>query len=352
MWDMSIRRKSKLAIITIAHMACAAIGFAPSSNAATTANPSAADIISQINQYRAQKGLPAYKVNSSLMSSAQAQSDHQAAMNSVTHTGPGGSRPRDRAYAAGYGGGSTIWISEIIYGGSQATVTKAMSWWKGSQVHNDTMLSTRYVDIGAGVATAGGKTYFTAVMAVVAGGSWENSGEDSLSEPSNTVPVAPVVRATAHADGSIVHEVQPGQTLWTIAAVYEVPLDTILSLNDLSDSTVVYPGQEILVRPSHTPEPAGVQEDDAGETNPDPTSTGESPSVPPKARSSATPRPALAQAGEPGRTSHDPSRPSPRNTEDRGNSVGSIALGMLALYTLIAVLMFALRGGEEPDQSI
>ena len=76
----------------------------------------AAEIISLINAYRSENGLPAYQQNSILMGTAQDQSEYQAAIGSVTHEGPGGSRPRDRAYAAGYGGGKIIWISEIIYG--------------------------------------------------------------------------------------------------------------------------------------------------------------------------------------------------------------------------------------------
>jgi uncharacterized protein YkwD len=119
---------------------------------------SAAEVIAQINNYRAQNGLPAYSINSALMVSAQAQSDYQASITTVTHTGLGGSRPRDRAYAAGYGNGSTIWVSEIIYGGYQATVNVAMGWWKTSQIHNDTMLSSNYQEIGTGVSSSGGKT--------------------------------------------------------------------------------------------------------------------------------------------------------------------------------------------------
>lgn len=351
---MSLRSHLKLTLIVMALISCSGVAFAPAIDTDAASSPSASEVIAQINQYRTQNGLPAYRVNSSLMSSAQAQSDHQAAINSVTHTGPGGSRPRDRAYAAGYGGDSTIWISEIIYCGNQATVATAMSWWKGSQVHNDSMLSTRYEDIGAGVATSGGKTYFTAVMAVVAGGSASDSGGDSEGGAESGVPVVPVVKATARADGSIVHEVQTGQTLWTIAAVYEVPLDTLLSLNDLPNSTIVYPGQEILVRPAQTPEPISTPTremgEKVGESRLEPTSTRVSTSDLSTARPSTTPRAALAQAGEGETTSGELSRPNLGDAEGQSSSVGSIALGMVVLYTLIAVLTFALRVVEEPDQ--
>ncbi len=208
---------------------------------------SAAEVIAQINNYRAQNGLPAYSINSALMISAQAQSDYQASITTVTHTGPGGSRPRDRAYAAGYGNGSTIWVSEIIYGGYQATVNVAMGWWKTSQIHNDTMLSSNYQEIGAGVSSSGGRTYFTAVMGYVVGGTTADYGSSGSGEPA--ILTIPVEAAEPREDGSIIHVVRTGQALWNIAAVYDVSIEQILELNGLSQNSVIQPGQEILVRP-------------------------------------------------------------------------------------------------------
>src|SRR4030042_6620801 len=74
-------------------------------------------LIDAVNNLRAANGLPAYQVNSILMAVAQGHSDYQAAIGQVTHTGAGGTRPRDRAAAAGYGGGGTVFFSEKIGGG-------------------------------------------------------------------------------------------------------------------------------------------------------------------------------------------------------------------------------------------
>jgi uncharacterized protein YkwD len=217
-----------------------------------------AQLIAAINEYRAANGLPPYQQNNILMSTAQGQADYQASISTVTHTGPGGTRPIDRAYAAGYGGGDKIFVSEIIYGGGTATVNTAVNWWKGSQIHNDTMLASTYQEIGAGVAANGsGYMYFTAVTGWVANGvapptdSGSNlagsAGTDSGSAP--PIPIAvPVIVATPQADGSIVHVIRTGQVLWTVAAVYGVPLEELLEINNLPENALIFPGDEVLVK--------------------------------------------------------------------------------------------------------
>ena len=104
------------------------------------------------------------------MTAAREHSNYQATIGSITHSGSGGTRPIDRAYSAGYGDGQIIFVSEIIYGGSNASVNDAVSWWKGSAIHNQQILATTYVAIGAGIATDGTWIYYTAVMGYVAGG--------------------------------------------------------------------------------------------------------------------------------------------------------------------------------------
>jgi hypothetical protein len=57
----------------------------------------------------------------------------------------------------------------------------------------------------------------------------------------------PVTKADPQPDGSIVHIVRTGQTLWTIAAVYEVPLEQVMQLN--GNNETLYPGDDVLVAP-------------------------------------------------------------------------------------------------------
>lgn len=41
--------------------------------------------------------------------------------------------------------------------------------------------------------------------------------------------------------------VQPGDTLYSIAQTYNTTVDVLISLNNLSDSTIIYPGQLLIV---------------------------------------------------------------------------------------------------------
>lgn len=211
---------------------------------------SAYDVINAVNQQRAANGLPPFQVDGSLMAAAQAHSDYQASIGQVTHTGQGGSNAKSRAIAAGYGGGAAVYVSENIYGGSGASAQTAVNWWMGDALHQNTMLSPSYTDAGAGMASNGGATYITLVVGYIAGspGSGGSGSTVSTSAAGSSQAFIPVQISTPAADGSIVHVVQSGQTLWTIAAAYKVPLPEILQLNHMTDTTTIYPGNKVLVK--------------------------------------------------------------------------------------------------------
>ena len=59
-------------------------------------------------------------------------------------------------------------------------------------------------------------------------------------------------------DGSVVHIVQAGETLDSIAFAYEVTRADLIALNNISDPRIIQIGQAIIVRaPDPTPEPTG-----------------------------------------------------------------------------------------------
>jgi LysM repeat protein len=69
-------------------------------------------------------------------------------------------------------------------------------------------------------------------------------------------PRGMVVPATPDADGRIVHEVQPYQTLITIASAYNVTVERILALNGLQADWPLSIGQKLLISPGNvTPSP-------------------------------------------------------------------------------------------------
>jgi LysM repeat protein len=212
------------------------------------------EIIRLVNELRASLGLPAFQVNAALMAAAQGHAEWMAANVTYTHTGAGGSRPQDRANAAGYVG----YVSENIVGGTGMTPEGGVNWWRNSDIHYRTMTSTHYSECGAGYATGSGHNMYVLVV-----GQPSNAPPPSNNQPppaqnpiapaAEPVVVVPVEISPPREDGSIVHVVQSGQTAWDIAAVYGVDLVTLLELNNLPDNPILLPGDEIVVRPPERP---------------------------------------------------------------------------------------------------
>lgn len=299
---------------------------------------SPSEVISLINGYRAENGLPPYQENSILMMTAQGQADYIASQvqTSDIHAGPGGSRPRDRAFAAGYGGGEQIFISEIAKYGIGETAASALAWWQQSPDHNPTMIASTYTDIGAGVATDGnGRWYFVAVTGYSVGGSYTpNTGSSSSSAQVPAAPVMiPVTRADPQPDGSIMHIVRTGQTLWTLAAVYEVPLQQILDLNSFSESQVVHPGDDVIVAPAGSA-PTVQPTQDPNPTE-EPTATSEPTETP-----TAMPSPTLDALAPVEPTEEQLAVLSSTNDEGRGqqNSTVTLVVG-IALFSIVGVII-------------
>ncbi len=229
---------------------------------------SAYDLIAAVNQLRQANGLPPYQTNGSLMAAAQAHSDYQASIGSITHTGAGGSNAKSRAIAAGFGGGAAVGVSENIAGGGGMTYQAAVQMWQGDSLHMNTMLGGNYTDVGAGVAVSGNSVYFTLDVGYISGAEGSGSASSSSSSSSSgsvqptTIPYQPVVTSTPSADGSVTHTVLSGQTLWVISALYKVALPEILDLNNFSDSTLIFPGDQILIQPASltsTPSPTETE---------------------------------------------------------------------------------------------
>ncbi len=213
------------------------------------------ELIQRVNALRAQNGLPPYQTNAILMSVAQAHSEYQASIHQGTHIGPYGDHPRDRVRAAGYGGGAPIFVSENIAWGSvsHATPAWAVQLWTQDAPHLNTMLGS-YHDVGAGCASDGNMIYFTLDAAAISG-SAPAGGDEATTPVPTRLPVIPVVVATPNPDGSVIHVVRSGQTLLQIALAYDVPLETLLELNGLTEDSVIYPGQEIVIHPGLTATP-------------------------------------------------------------------------------------------------
>lgn len=253
-------------------------------------------LIAEVNALRASYGLAPYEVNNALTAIAQSHSEYMASSGSTTHSGPGGSRPYDRAVAAGYGGGAQVYVSENIAMGVNLSPQQTVyEMWQDSQ-HLETMISSLYTDIGAGMAVSGDYVYYTIDVGTLAGssgsGNSPSSGDqDSPATPAATVAIImPVEVATARADGSVVHVVAEGQALWHVAEAYDVPIPELLAQNNLTESSIIYPGDKLVVKTASqtltptaeaaeehettvTPTPTGTKKPTATPTSQPPTST-------------------------------------------------------------------------------
>ncbi|NDJ34243.1 MAG: LysM peptidoglycan-binding domain-containing protein, partial [Chloroflexi bacterium] len=233
----------------------------------TAPQPAAAQdpyaVIDLVNGLRAELGLPAYRVNAELMAAAQAHSEWAASIGTHSHTGAGGSTPRDRATAAGYGGGAPVRVSENIYWGGRATPANAFEWWSNSAIHYQGMTSTNYLDIGAGIATdADGSGYYTLKFGVIIAEAPPppTAAPEAGLDAEPALPVDPIALAEPNADGSVIHEVGEGQTVWAIAEAYDVPVSEVLALNRLTEDAIIYPGTELIIVPA----PVTVEEEPTG----------------------------------------------------------------------------------------
>ncbi len=223
------------------------------------------ELIDAVNSLRAQNGLPGYSINSILMSVAQAHSDYQAAIGAWTHYGPSGERGRDRALAAGYPVGS--FFSENVWMGQNLTAQDVVNNWKADAPHLETMLSTNLTEVGAGVSCSGDHCFFTLDAAQPSGAPIVPTPTGGTAAPTSTsggtvFPTRIVVFPnTPKSDGSVVHIVQPGETLFTISLAYKTTVDGLKSLNRLS-SDLIYPGDTLIIflaRPTETVAPTETE---------------------------------------------------------------------------------------------
>ena len=200
------------------------------------------------------------------MLAAQGQADYLASIAPNIgngHVGLGGTDADARALAVGY-----PYIEGLDINENWAAIPLNMSietliatgW--SDEAHMHTMLHERGQHIGVGVAISGSTAYIIVDVAAF----WGDAGliphpVNSASGSSTVIQqvvldfIAPVVLAEPEDDGSVIHLVQSGQSLWLLAHHYEVSVDRLRELNRMGTDDVIYIGQEILIK---LPSPATV----------------------------------------------------------------------------------------------
>jgi LysM repeat protein len=218
--------------------------------AAAQAGP-AAEIFQLINNFRASQGLPPFQYNGALAVAAQGHADWMAQNVIYSHTGAGGSTPLSRATAAGYSG----YVVENIVGGWHMSPRQGLIWWENSPVHYNTLVTSSYPQAGVGYAGNGTENMYVLLVGRPPG-PYENT-RPSGANAASAAPliITPIELAEPREDGSIVHVIQQGQAMWTIAAYYDVDLDYLYLINGLTEDDVLHPGDEVTVRLADGQEP-------------------------------------------------------------------------------------------------
>lgn len=217
------------------------------------------ELVNAVNALRLAYGLAPYSINSILMYTAQGQADFLAATGSMTHSGPGGIGVTDRLLAAGYPLAGDLSLGgfrseNITRGAESMSVQAAVEAWTGDAIHLETMISPSLTEIGAGVAVSGGRVYYvidcalpTTSEAPPAAVTSVGGGSAVPTRDPNAGAILPVALSTPNANGDVIHEVKPGQSLWQIAIAYEVKIDDIRSMNGLTGNDI-YPGNKLLIK--------------------------------------------------------------------------------------------------------
>lgn len=110
------------------------------------------DIIDRTNALRRENGAAALRVNDKLMQAAQVRADEMAASGVYSHTRPDG-RKSNTVTDSKYTGENIHSISELYLEQQQKTLSEAVvELWSNSKAHADNMTSSRYGEIGVGLA--------------------------------------------------------------------------------------------------------------------------------------------------------------------------------------------------------
>ena len=228
---------------------------------------SAYELILAMNTLRVSYGLPALIEDPIVNAVAQSTAATMAANNMSWHIGD----VRGRIAAAGYGNGGTVWATEnfAVSSGGMG-IDEIMAAWADPD-HMRPAVNPAYCHVGAGMAqTSDGRIYYILQAAYVSGQECGSSSPSSggTSGPGtlpNPVPqlIIPVKIATPDAEGKVFHEVQAGQSFWSIAIAYQITIHDLEVWNNLSRTIPLQAGQRLFIPGKNTagyatPTPIGM----------------------------------------------------------------------------------------------
>ena len=212
-------------------------------------------LIDEVNALRASEGLAAYSVDAGLMSGAQAHADYMASLGTWTHERADGSNA------------SSLGIAENVAMGMQLSPNYAVYVLWTDSLHWPTMVGHSAGSVGAGVASDGSNIYYVlnvlpagqAIQARVAdpAAAEQNVQAAALLQQATPEPVfLGILTSTPNPDGSIIHVVQSGESLWGIADAYGMSMSEIMVNSGNSPAAEqVFIGDRLVIRRAFTPTP-------------------------------------------------------------------------------------------------
>ncbi len=227
----------------------------------------AAEIIQAVNALRISHGLSPLAMHPILMEAAADQAQALAISGgAIGHQRPCGLTLGQDLLRRGYplAGDLALEGYRSENWGVASTAEEAIQMWLGDALHTNTMLAEQRSDIGAAVAirdrgyvvlitalhTTSGQmpqAAFPVLTAIPATLTACQSGA-AVVPRSTTQDIWPVQVSTPLPNGDVFHEVQYGQSLWSIAMAYGTTIEHIRRLNDLPETGMIYPGQKLLIQ--------------------------------------------------------------------------------------------------------
>jgi len=239
-----------------------------------TSSLSPADVITAVNELRLSSGLNALTIHPVLMQVAANQASALAfSEGTVGHQRPCGMTLGQELLTLGF----PLWgdLSQDGYRSENwvaaATMEQVMTFWLGDAEHLNTMISPERSHIGAAIAVSDQIYVVLETALSTPSGQHQGTAYDILTGVPMTQAVCygyssasgdvsqysvPIVVSTARPDGDVVHEVQYGQTLWSLADMYHVSIEQIKLLNGLVDDNIL-PGWKLLIQKAAT-QPAPI----------------------------------------------------------------------------------------------
>lgn len=195
----------------------------------------AMDLITIVNSLREDNSLFAYEIDEAMMASAQQQAEYMAEIGQVTHNREDGTTLSSLDFLENIAGGENLNAQVVVY-----------SMWTDTENWN-TLLGLPFGKVGAGVAKKDDIVYYVLQVQEIETGVQAQPTIDYQITPDPDL-VSDVFTATPQLDGSIIHQVLDGQSLWSIAIAYKISIADIIQWNNLLPTPQIFVGERLVVQ--------------------------------------------------------------------------------------------------------